>query len=437
LIVAMWILIVLAGMVLLFADSVRVDLHASANFSSQQQAAAIENAAVQYLLAHLDGLQGGVPNDSEMPSNGVRVGDGAFWLLRPDYEGGIAERYGVVDESSKLNVNFASLEMLTALPESFPEFAAGVIDWRDADSDLTVGGAESEYYLLLPSAYECKNAPLETVIELRMIKLMSEELMYGEDANRNGRLDPNENDGDQTDPPDDGDGLLDAGLLNLVTVYSMEPNATASGEERINVSRAPSTELEEALAGSVSQERVGGIVNLARLGRPFENIFDFYYRTNLTIEEFQEIADRITTENALMLRGRINVNTAPAQVLRCLPGLDESDVASLRSARGEGGDRTDVAWVAEALPQAKAIGIGSLITGRSYQFSADIVCIAGDGRAFRRCRVVIDARDSPPTVIYRRDMSPLGWPLDLTIVDDLRRGGSIEQVLSGAEQDVI
>ncbi len=28
------------------------------------------------------------------------------------------------------------------------ELAASIIDWRDEDSDVTTGGAESEYYLL-------------------------------------------------------------------------------------------------------------------------------------------------------------------------------------------------------------------------------------------------------------------------------------------------
>jgi len=75
------------------------------------------------------------------------------------------------------------------------------------------------------------------------------------------------------------------------------------------------------------------------------------------------------------------------------------------------------------------VPIGSLITSRAYQFSADIVSVSGDGRAFRRCRIVVDARQSPPRVVYRRDLTSLGWPLDPMILDALRAGMGMENVV--------
>jgi len=84
----------------------------------------------------------------------------------------------------------------------------------------------------------------------------------------------------------------------------------------------------------------------------------------------------------------------------------------------------------------KAIAIGSYITGRAYQFSADIVSVSGDGRSFRRCRIVVENRKSPATIIYRRDLTHLGWPLDPEILKDLRRGVSIEEVLEQTTEEV-
>ncbi len=438
LIVTMWLLAVLTGMVLVLAQAMRIEGACSANHAARQQAAAVEDGAVQYVLASLDGLEGKLPTETDMPCQGVRVGDGAFWIVRPDYEEGRQTTYGVVDEASKVNLNTATVEMLSALPEMTPEAAAGVVDWRDSDSDLTVGGAESEYYLLLPTPYECKNAPLETVEELLLIKLASQELLFGEDLNRNGTLDDNENDGDEAEPPDNRDGKLDAGISHLVTVYSSEPNLSASGAQRVNVNQARTSELVKLLQDSVSRERLGNIVNRARLGRPFKNILDFYYRTGMKIGEFRPIADRITTQSGQTLRGLINVNTAPRQVLLCLPGLEESDVSALMSARsGAEADTSSIAWVAEALGQAeKAVNIADLITTRAYQFSADIVSVAGNGRAFRRCRIVVDAGKSPPQVIYRQDLTPLGWPLPQEILDQLRGGTPLDDVLESTYQEV-
>jgi len=166
-------------------------------------------------------------------------------------------------------------------------------------------------------------------------------------------------------------------------------------------------------------------------------VLDFYYRAGLTIEEFRPIADRLTTSEEQTLRGLVNVNTAPRQVLLCLPGLEESDVSALITARsGEGADLSSIAWVVEALAQDKAVGIGSYITTRSYQFSADIVGVAADGRAFRRCRIVVDAAGSPPRVVYRQDLTGLGWPLSEDVLLDLRSGVALENVLEQTYQEV-
>jgi glycosyltransferase involved in cell wall biosynthesis len=57
--------------------------------------------------------------------------------------------------------------------------------------------------------------------------------------------------------------------------------------------------------------------------------------------------------------------------------------------------------------------------------------VAGDGRAFKRCRIVVDAQDpnSPPKVIYRQDLTQLGWPLLPDILTKLRAGVPIEQIV--------
>ena len=176
---------------------------------------------------------------------------------------------------------------------------------------------------------------------------------------------------------------------------------------------------------------------LARRERPFQNTLDFYFRTGLAGEEFQLIADRITVSQEPNVQGLIDLRAAPREVLACLPGLDESDVAALLTSRpGADAEGDSIAWVAEALPREKAIAIGSYITNRSYQFSADIVSVSGNGRAFKRCRIVVDARETPPRVIYRQDLTHLGWPLSQEILAQLRSGTPVEKVVAGEYQGI-
>ncbi len=433
LIVAMGIILVLVGLVLVFGRTARTEALVSANRVSSVQAGEIARGALQYVLRHLDGADGEIPSDEEMLCEAVEVGDGYFWLLGPSLDDDQTLRYRLVDENSKINLNNAPEEMLLNLPGMTQELAAAIVDWRDADSEITEGGAESEYYLLLEDPYYCKDAPFETVEELLLVKEADYDVFFGEDANRNGVLDPNENDADESDPADNRDGRLDAGLWDYVTVYGSEPNTSAHGQERVNVNDADTGPLGDLLQGVVPDDRYYQVMESARRNRQYDSIIQFYYRVGLEYEEFAQVADRLTTTDDEELTGRVNINTASAEVLRCLPGLEESDVDALLQARPQSAAAAEgVAWVVEALDEEKAEGIGSYITSRSYQFSTDIVATTADGRGYRRVRVVLDARESPPRVLYWQDLTHLGWPLDYELRASLRRGEGIEAALSAS-----
>jgi hypothetical protein len=66
--------------------------------------------------------------------------------------------------------------------------------------------------------------------------------------------------------------------------------------------------------------------------------------------------------------------------------------------------------------------VADSVTTSSYFYSADIVAVSGDGRAFKRARVVIDGSTTPAKIIYRKDLTALGWPLPPEIHDDMRSG---------------
>lgn len=428
LIVTMWIVLVLAGLVLVFSRSMRVEAIASANYLASLQAEAVARGAVQFVLSQVKSDESSSTLEGEDLYEAVQVGEGLFWMLRPSFDDDRTYSFGIQDEASKINLNSASMEMLLKLPGMTAELASAIIDWRDSDSEVSPGGAESEYYLLLPDPYYCKDAPFETVEEILLVKGASRDLLYGEDTNRNGVLDPNENDADESEPPDNKDGKLDRGFLDYVTVYSREPNVSETGEQRINVNDVRSSALTDLLREVVKEDRFFQIMDRVRGGRPFRNIMDFYFGTGLEISEFEQIADRLTTTNDTQIVGLINVNTAPRAVLLCLPALDESDVDALIAKRASADtDLSSIAWVAEALPEEKAVAVGSYITTRSFQYSADIVSVSGDGRAYKRNRIVLDTQDDSGRFLYWKDLTHLGWPLDPQIISTLRSGLSLDE----------
>ena len=413
----LWIAFGLVSIALYFAQSMTFELRASDNrLASLEADQAIEGAAryVGYLLANPE-KPGTLPDIQTYEREGVAIGAATFWLLgRSDQQGPPEEPYfSLVDEASKLNLNTATLEMLEALPRMTPELAAAIIDWRDADSDVTPGGAESEMYQRLKPSYPCKNAPFETIDELRLVFGADLETLYGEDLNLNGILDPNENDGDLSLPNDNRDGRLDPGILGYVTVYSRESNLRTNGSPRVDISGAGQQQLAALLQEKLGATRANQILRqTGPAPRGFRSSLEFYLRGHLTADEFAQISTEITTTNSAYVEGLINVNTASAEVLACVPRIGTDKAGSLVAYRQSNPDKlTSLAWVTEVLDADSAMEAGRYLTAQSYQFTADVAAVGHHGRGYRRVRFVFDTSGGTPKILYRQDLSRLGWAL--------------------------
>lgn len=185
-----------------------------------------------------------------------------------------AVRFGLLDESARLNLNALmqldaqgdlAAQALLGLPGMDVELADAIIDWLDSNATPRPFGAEDEYY----GAFATKNGPLESLDELLYVRGVVPGLLLGEDYNRNGLLDPNENDGALYFPDDNGDGVLDRGWLPYVTLYSREANRSADGRPRINLNDQDQNALGEQLAEEFGQE-VADFVRLYRQFGPYQ-----------------------------------------------------------------------------------------------------------------------------------------------------------------------
>ena len=135
--------------------------------------------------------------------------------------------------------------------------------------------------------------------------------------------------------------------------------------------------------------------------------------------------------------GRVNINTAAKPAMMCIPGLEEADVDAIIAYRenlaAQGQDPTQVPMVTWLLDNVVQVGsdgtsvaskltqAGPYITGQSTVFSADIVTVTKDGRAFKRVKIVVDDSTGTPQIIYRKDLTDAGWPMSADIRDSLRR----------------
>src|SRR5262249_54791562 len=141
------------------------------------------------------------------------------------------QRFGVIDEGGKLNINsmialdptgqlFYNATRL--LPNMTADIADAIVDWVDADDDARANGEESAYYGSLSSPYQAKNGPLNSLDELLLVKGVTPYLLYGGDKNRNGIQDEGEED-------------TTRGWSDFLTVYGRELNVDMNGTARIYI----------------------------------------------------------------------------------------------------------------------------------------------------------------------------------------------------------
>jgi general secretion pathway protein K len=110
--------------------------------------------------------------------------NGSFNLLIEDERGKIPINRLVNGSAYNVTVRDLLLRLLTGPDFHLSQDQAGEIvdavkDWIDADSEVTGAGAEDGYYGGLDRPYAAKNAPLDCIEELLMVKGITRELFYG------------------------------------------------------------------------------------------------------------------------------------------------------------------------------------------------------------------------------------------------------------------
>ena len=251
-------------------------------------------------------------------------------------QGSAAFTVRVIDEAGKLNINQASQSQLLALPGMTEEIVDAILDWRDNDDDEREAGVETGYYRNLPYPYDCRNAPFKTIRELLLVRGVTPVLLYGEDTNFNGLLDYNERDGDASLPPDNEDDELEQGWIAYLSCYSKDDDKDADGMDRINVNNASVEELERDLM--LSRAHAQWIVD--NRGDGFDSLADLITNNSsqesseasgdrpapLDILTYQQIIDRVTIVEGDNKPARVNINTAPEEVLVALmEGREDAD----------------------------------------------------------------------------------------------------------------
>jgi len=242
LLLTLLVLTLLVALILEFDAEARREYRDAATFRDNFKATVLARAAVQaargvlqqdFLKDKQAGQFFDAPTDVwALPITNYAIGDG---LLTAQIE----------DERGKLNLNdlaaggditarkpkIQRVKRLFELLQINPDLVDAIVDWVDQDEVPEPAGAESLYYQTMRPSYRAANAPLQTLLDLRLIKGMTPDIITK--------------------------------LSKVVTVYPQE------GESKVNLNTANPLVL-QALDPRITQGMAGDIVQ----ARPFKTIQD-------------------------------------------------------------------------------------------------------------------------------------------------------------------
>jgi hypothetical protein len=303
--------------------------------------------------------------------------------------------------------------------------AEALADFVDGDSIARDNGAEQDLYDLMPVAYSIPNRPVSFLDEFLMAQGVSASHLYGEDANRNHKLDANENDADTLFPPDNQDGTLGGGLHRFFTLHSRDWNVNRNNQPRLDINSAP---LDPAPAG-LSEETITFLEAKRKLGEPIVSLIELVDASLTVTEENQaqrelksgigpgdlgQLMDRYTTDAERVRPGRVNINTAPASILAQLEGIDEAlgnAIVSTRQGLSPEASRS-IAWLLEErlLDAGQFRQIEPRISARSFQFHVQVIGYALPSGRYCVIEAIVDLIGPKPRILYLRDLTKLGVP---------------------------
>ena len=298
LISTLWLLTVLSVLATHFLYSIRLEQRAQANFADRTKfhyaaKAGFERAVVMLRMDE-------TPYDSlgENWAEGLeeQIGEGS------QSRNVLTYRVKISDEGAKININTADRNIIEGL--------------------LTLMGYQAVEATELPLAEAIEQGrPYRTVRDLARVQGMTPALLYGQQV----AGDPNAVGDAGSDIGTDTTGMQQnaPGLIDLLTVYSIDKNTDASGNARVNINNADGQQVTQIQGNNNQPVFSQGEKDALVQQREFDSIGNLIDATAVTEQVFNNIRERISVENSEEEEDIVNINTADAGELQTLDGIDE------------------------------------------------------------------------------------------------------------------
>lgn len=196
LIVSVWVILIMS----LLISSMAFDMHVEANVAAYQRkrvkAQHLARAGMEWALAVLSRRVTESADDETLtlqPGQDEQLVIASINLSRGVGISGVTKELGagqfiidILPEESRRNINVLTeddwkeiLDQAGVENTRWPELIDCLADWIDEGDEHRLHGAETDDPFYRERDYEVKNAPLDTVSELLMVKGFDENLLYG------------------------------------------------------------------------------------------------------------------------------------------------------------------------------------------------------------------------------------------------------------------
>jgi DNA uptake protein ComE-like DNA-binding protein len=363
------------------------------------------------------------------------------------------------DESGQADESVAKT-MLMGLPNMTADVADAILDYIDTDDNPRDQGAEIDYYSSLPHGYAPRNAPPVSIEELLLVRGVTPELLFGQDAAKMGYSGSGSTDGTLTGI-DNSDGSMDHGWAAYLTLWSSESTLMGDGSQKINLNDKDLATLYTSLSSTLDQSSADFIIAY-RLGggtldssghidtSTLENaqaintisspldLIGVTVRGQGTTGSQNAVKNPFTSDPSAMsdylpklfeycttvtpgksIPGRININQAPRVILQTIPGMTSDMVEQIIANRqpdlassSAQATHTCPAWplIEGVIPLETMKKMMPYINAGGSVFRAQVIGHFERGTPVSRLEVILDATQHPTRVLFWKEMGTGGFP---------------------------
>ncbi len=195
-------------------------------------------------------------------------------------------------------------------------------------------------------------------------------------------------------------------IRDRITVEDEENRDGEQGENRVNINTADAGELQNL--DGIDEGIANSIVGY-REQNQFDNVDEIREVKLISIDDMRQIVDRVSISDDEALQGKVNINTAPLEILAMLPGLDEEKAQAIIDRRTvpEGQESTVTVPQQNAQEPGPFAGLGQLldvegidedtfrnlvdhVTYRSHAYRIESEGRSSDGKIVQNCVAVVD-----------------------------------------------